>query len=98
MGVRWILLKFILRRRKGAAQPRFVNKVDSKFHRVISCNMADVVAELIFILIAQGRKQSDGSGKLIVAEGFKAGDGQGSRTEGERHCKAEIRVTRLREM
>ena len=39
-------------------------------------NVAQVVAKLVFVLIAQVGEKSDGSGELVVAKSFEAGDGQ----------------------
>ena len=61
---------------KGAAQNRFVNEVDSELESVASCNMAQIVTQLVFLLIAQVGEKSDGRGELVVAEGFESGDGQ----------------------
>ena len=53
-----------------------MNEVDSELERMVTHNVAQVVAELVFVLIAQVGEKSNGSGKLVVAEGLEAGDGQ----------------------
>src|SRR6202790_2032501 len=93
--VTYILNEGLVRRRKCPSQHRFVNKVDSELERMITRSPAQVVAHLVFVLIAQRRKQSDWGSELVVAEGFEAGDGQGSRTEGKRQRETQIRITRL---
>ena len=66
--------------------------------RMTSRNVAQVVAHLVFVLIAQVGEKSDGSGELVVAESFESGDRQRGRTEGERQREAEIGVARLGKM
>src|SRR5208282_2300596 len=90
--------KLLRRRGKRAAQHWFVNEVDPELEGVGSHHVAQVVAELVFVLIAQVGEKSDGSGELIVAEGLKAGDGQRGHAEGKLYGEAEIRIPRLREM
>ena len=75
-----------------------MNEVDSELERMVTHNVAQVVAELIFILIAQVWEESDRSGELIVAEGLKARDGERRHAEGKLYGEAEIRITSLREM
>ena len=53
---------------------------------------------MIFILITQVGEKGDGSGELIVAEGFEAGDGERGHAEGKLNGEAEIRIPRLREV
>src|ERR1700690_3946683 len=72
-----------------------MGKVHSEFECVASHHMAQVIAHLIFVLIAQGREQSDGSSELIVAESFETRDRQGRRAEWKREREAEVRVARL---
>ena len=65
---------------------------------MVTHNVAQIVAELVFVLIAQGGEKSDGSGKLIVAECLEAGDGQRCHAEGKLYGEAEVRIPRLRQM
>ena len=67
-----------------------MNKVDSEPERVGTHNVAQVVAELVFLLIAQVGKKSNRSSELVVAKGFKTGDGQRCGTEGEGQREAQI--------
>ena len=67
-----VLGEGLRRRSKRAAEHRFVNKVDSELERVASRDVAQVIAKLVFVLIAQGREKSDGSGELVVAESFES--------------------------
>jgi hypothetical protein len=83
---------------KRAAEHRLVNKVDSKLESVAARNVAQVVAQLVLLLIAQVGKKSDGSGELVVAESFEAGDGQRRQLKGNCERETEIRVTRLGEV
>src|ERR1019366_7153073 len=94
-GIQRELDEAFVGRCERAAQHRFVNKVDSEFEGVASRNVAQVVPNLVFVLITQRRKQSDGSGELVVAKSFEAGNGQRGRAEGKRQRKAEIRVACL---
>src|SRR5260370_18627432 len=59
---------------KRAAEQRFVNKVDAQARGVAAAYMTDVIAKLIFFLVAQDGKSGDGSDELIVTEGFEAGN------------------------
>src|SRR5713101_2932554 len=93
-----VLKEGLVRGRERPAQHRLMDEVHAEFERMITGSPAQVVAHLVFVLIAQRRKQSDWGGELVVAESFEAGDGQGSRTEGKRQREAEIRVTRLSEV
>src|SRR5208283_4470768 len=68
---------------KGATEHGFMNKVDAKLKGVATHDMAEVVADLVFVLVAEVGEKRDGSGKLVVAKGFKAGDGQCGGTEGK---------------
>ena len=81
-----------------AAQHRLVNEVDSELERMVAHNVAQVVAKLVFVLIAQVGEKSDRSGELIVAESLEAGDGERRHAEGKLDGEAEIRIARLRQM
>ena len=85
-------------RGEGAAQNRFVDEVDSEPERVTSCNMAQIVTQLVFLLVAQIGEKSDGGGELVVAEGLESGDGQRGGTEGKRERETQVGVTRLGEV
>src|SRR5260370_11419472 len=60
---------------EGAAEDRRINEIDGAPERVRASHVTYVLAKLIFFLVAQDRKCSDGSDELIVAERFEAGDG-----------------------
>ena len=75
-----------------------MNEVNSEFKSVTARNVAQVVAELVFLLIAQVGEKSDGRGELVVAERFEAGDGQRRYAERKLQGKTEIGVARLGEM
>src|ERR1035438_4000487 len=78
-----------------AAQHRFVNEVDSELKCVTARHVAQIVAHLVFVLIAQVGKKSDGSVKLIVAKSLKAGNGLGRGAERKRQRKTKVRVACL---
>src|SRR5579863_9995233 len=83
---------------KRTAQDRFMDEVHAETRRVASGAVCDVVANLIFFLIAQDGKRRDGRNELVVAESFETGDGLRCRTEWKSQREAEVGVTRLREM
>src|SRR5690242_1624267 len=58
--------------------------------------VAQVIAELVLILIARYRKRCDGGNKLVVAKRLKSGDGAVSRAEGESQRETKLLVARLR--
>src|SRR5581483_12184277 len=58
--------------RERSAQHRLMNKIHPGARRVLAGSMGHAITKLILLLIAQHRKGSDGSNKLIVAEGFKS--------------------------
>src|SRR6202050_4910783 len=60
--------------------------------------MGYIVAELIFLLIAQHRECSNGSQELVVAERLQTRYGSGRGREGKRKRKAEVRVARFGEV
>ena len=92
IGIKWIGNKLLRRRRERATQHRFVDEVNPKLESVVAHDVAHVVAELIFILIAQVGENCDRGCELIVAECFKAGDGERSHAERELYGKAEIGI------
>src|SRR6266478_1181050 len=79
-----VLNEGLVRGRERPAQHWLMDEVDAELKRMITRSPAQVVANLVLLLIAQRRKQSDGSSELVVAESFESGDGQRSRTEGKR--------------
>jgi hypothetical protein len=83
---------------EGAAQNRLVNEIDSETRGVVADGVADVVAKLIFFLVARDGERGDRGNELIVAERFEPGDGASRGAEGKREREAEIRVARFREM
>src|SRR5579863_1831445 len=83
---------------KRAAEHRFVNEVDAELERVVAGRVADVVTELILLLIAQVGKQSDGRGELVVAEGLEAGNCLRRGTERKRQRETQGRIARLGEV
>ena len=83
---------------KRPAQHRFVDEVDSELERMGTHNVAQVVAELVFLLIAQVGEKSNRRSELVVAIGFETGDGQRCGTEGEGQRVAQIGVPGLRKM
>ena len=91
--VLWVLRKLIncfLVPWKCAAEHGFVDEVDAELERMTSGNMAQVVAKLVFVLIAQVGEKRNRSGELVVAEGFEAGNGQRGGAEGEGQREAQI--------
>src|SRR5579863_4291641 len=83
---------------KRAAEYRFMNEVDAELEGVVAGRVADVVTELILLLIAQVGEQGDGRGELIVAEGLESGNRLRCGTERERQREAEGRIARLGEV
>ena len=72
-----------------------MNKVDAEFRGVARAGMADVVAELILLLITLDWEGGDAGDELIVAESLEsAGCNRGCR-EGKRQRKTEIRIPDL---
>src|SRR5947208_13402755 len=68
---------------KLAAQDRLVDEVHSKAHCVTPRGSRNVVAELVFLLVALNGERGNGGGKLIVAEGLKAGSREEAHGEGK---------------
>src|SRR5271169_1553093 len=98
IGIERIGGELLRRCRERAAEHRLMNKVDSELKRVAARNVAQVMADLVFVLIAQVGEKSDGSGELVVAKSFEAGDGQRRHAERKLQGEAEIRVARLGEV
>jgi hypothetical protein len=97
----WVggVLDNLLRRGcKCAAQHRLMNEVDVRTSARGAGGVTQVVAKLIFVLIAQVGEKSDGRGELVIAESLEAGNRQRGRTEGKRQREAQIRVARLRKV
>src|SRR5215470_12199754 len=65
---------------------------------MISGGMSNVVAELILLLIAQRREESNRCGELIIAVGLKARRRQRCCAEWKLQCEAEHRIPRLGQM
>ena len=78
-----------------AAQNRFVDEIDAKADGVTARAAKNVVAELIFLLIAFDGEGGDYSSELIVAESFESGSGMKIRAERKSQCQAEIGVASL---
>src|SRR5208282_4118696 len=92
IGVRGIGCELLCRCCERAAEHRLVNEVDSELERMVMHHMAQVVAELIFVLVAEVREKSDRGGELIVAEGLEPGNGERRHAEGELYGEAQIRI------
>src|SRR5579872_6098694 len=75
-----------------------MDEIDSEAGRMASGRVRDVVANLIFLLIAQDGKCCDGGNELIVAECFESGDGLRRSAEGKCQREAEIGVAGFRQM
>ena len=75
-----------------------MDEVDPELDGVTPGNVAHVIAELIFFLVAQVGEEGDGCGELIVPERLEAGNRQRSGAEGKGQGKAQVGVARLREM
>src|SRR5260370_7027331 len=65
---------------------------------MIAGSAADIVAELVLVLVAEHGKGGDGRRELIVTERFVTRYGQRSQTERKLQGKAESRVARLSEV
>lgn len=72
-----------------------MDEVHADLQGVLAAGAAEVVAELVLLLIALYRKSGDGGDELIVAESLKAAGGERRGAEGECQCEAKIRVARL---
>ena len=81
-----------------AAEDRFVDEINSKARSVAAGDVTDVVAKLIFFLIAQDGKRGDSGDELIVAKRFESRSGGRSGTERKGESETEIGIARLREM
>src|SRR5579863_6074315 len=74
--VRRIGGELLRRRRERPAEHRLVNEVDPELEPMVAHYMAQVIAELILVLIPPVGEKGNRSGKLIVAKGLEARDGQ----------------------
>ena len=83
---------------QGAAEHRLVNEVHSKPRGVMTGCVRDVVAKLVFLLIAQDWERGNGGDELIVTEGFETGDGAGRGAKWKSERESEMVVARRREM
>src|SRR5258708_1495122 len=79
-------------RGKGAAKNGFVDEIKAKANVVGTGGKRDVVAELIFLLIAGDGKSGDDRGELIVAKSFKSRGGVKICAERKGESDTEIRV------
>ena len=52
-----------------------MNEIDAEAQGMSAAGMREVVAELIFLLVARDGKRGDRGGELVVAKGFAAGGG-----------------------
>src|SRR5579864_8507435 len=80
------------------AQYRFMDEIHSELEGMIAGDVPQVIAELIFLLVAQRRKERDWRGELIIAISLEAGDGERRGAEGKGKCEAKRRVAHLCEM
>ena len=76
-----------------AAENGFVDQIDAETKYVAAGGMKNVVAELIFLLVAFNGKSGDFRGELIVAESFESRGGVEICAERESQREAEIGVT-----
>ena len=60
---------------KRAAEHWFVDEIYAKAQSVAARGTENVVAELIFLLIARDGERGDDGGELIVAESLESGSG-----------------------
>ena len=67
-----------------AAKNRFMDKIDAEAEGMAAGGAKNIVAELIFLLIAFGRKRGDDGSELIIAKSFESGSGVKIRAEGKR--------------
>ena len=78
------------RGRERAAKDGFVDEIDAEAKYMAAGRAENVVAKLIFLLIADSGKGGNFSSKLIVAERFEAGSSVKIRAEGKSQGKVEI--------
>ena len=71
------------RGRERAAKDGFVDEIDAEAKYVAAGRSKNVVAKLVFLLIANHWKSGNFRGELIVAERFEAGSGVKIRAEGK---------------
>src|SRR5260370_39814966 len=71
-----------------------MNEINAKVQGVRAGEMADVIAELIFFLVAQDGKCGDGSDELVVAKGLQARNGAARGSEREIQRKPKMRIAR----
>jgi len=80
---------------EAAIEDGLMDEVDAEALGVMTGDMGDVVAKLVFLLVADDGKGGDGGDELIVAERFEAGDGLRGRTERKGESEAEIGIARF---
>ena len=93
-----ILDDLLRSRRKCAAKHRLMNEIHAEFQRMAPTLVAQIVAELVFLLAASGREKRDRRRKLVVAKSFKPRHRQRSRAERKGQRKSKIGVARLRQV
>ena len=72
-----------------------MDEVHSKAHCVTPRGSRNVVAELVFLLVALNGERGNGGGKLIVAEGLKAGSREEAHGEGKIQRLANLGVAQF---
>ena len=75
-----------------------MNEIHAEFQRMAPTLVAQIVAELVFLLAALGGEKRDRRRKLVVAKSFKPRHRQRSRAERKRQRESEIGVARLRQV
>src|ERR1700688_1726194 len=79
--------------RKRTTQYWLVNKIYAEAWRVSSRRMAYVIAQLVFLLVAQHRKGGNRRRKLVVAKSVQPRNGSKGRAEGKLQRKSHVVVT-----
>src|SRR5260370_13792142 len=78
-----------------AAKNGLVDEINAEAQGMTSAGMRQVVAELIFLLVALNGESGNGGGELIVAKRFAAGGSKKIRGEGKIERFSDVGVTRL---
>ena len=73
-----------------AAQDRFVNEIYAEANGVAAGSVRNIIAELIFLLIACDGECGDDSGELVVAKSFESGSGV--KICAERKCESQAKI------
>src|ERR1019366_6443119 len=79
--------------REGTAQHWLMDEVNAEFGSVPADRAAHIVAELVFLLVANDGERGNRGDELVVAVGFEAGDGLGGGAERKCQRKAEVPIT-----